>query len=84
MEPITSDPEKFAVETELIFKYSPFNDGNQLMEQFSKIESSSGKHKCKDKNEYSCHTLVIDCIFIGNKAEEFSENQQMLIYFTFD
>uniref|UniRef100_H3DEP7 MORC family CW-type zinc finger 2 n=1 Tax=Tetraodon nigroviridis TaxID=99883 RepID=H3DEP7_TETNG len=41
-EPITSDPEKYAVETELIFKYSPFSDGNQLMEQFNKIESSSG------------------------------------------
>uniref|UniRef100_H2UWN5 MORC family CW-type zinc finger 2 n=1 Tax=Takifugu rubripes TaxID=31033 RepID=H2UWN5_TAKRU len=41
-EPITLDPEKYAVETELIFKYSPFSDWNQLMEQFSKIESSSG------------------------------------------
>lgn len=49
-EPITSDPEKYAVETELIFKYSPFSDGNQLMEQFNKIESSSGKHECPWKD----------------------------------
>lgn len=43
-EPLTSDPEKYAIETELIFKYSPFKNEQQLMEQFSKIESSSGKH----------------------------------------
>lgn len=51
-EPLTSDPEKYAIETELIFKYSPFKDEQQLMEQFNKIESSSGKHMnvspCKD------------------------------------
>ncbi|XP_036953408.1 ATPase MORC2 isoform X4 [Acanthopagrus latus] len=41
-EPLTSDPEKYAIETELIFKYSPFKNEQQLMEQFSKIESSSG------------------------------------------
>lgn len=43
-EPLTSDPEKYAIETELIFKYSPFKDEKQLMEQFNKIESNSGKH----------------------------------------
>ncbi|KAM6945125.1 ATPase MORC2 isoform 2-T2 [Lycodopsis pacificus] len=41
-EPLTSDPEKYAIETELIFKYSPFKNERQLMEQFNKIESSSG------------------------------------------
>uniref|UniRef100_A0A3Q3ATM2 MORC family CW-type zinc finger 2 n=1 Tax=Kryptolebias marmoratus TaxID=37003 RepID=A0A3Q3ATM2_KRYMA len=41
-EPLTSDPEKYAIETELIFKYSPFKNEQQLMEQFSKIESDSG------------------------------------------
>uniref|UniRef100_A0A7N8YE02 MORC family CW-type zinc finger 2 n=1 Tax=Mastacembelus armatus TaxID=205130 RepID=A0A7N8YE02_9TELE len=41
-EPLTSDPEKYAIETELIFKYSPFKSEQQLMEQFNKIESSSG------------------------------------------
>uniref|UniRef100_A0A3Q1HLY8 CW-type domain-containing protein n=1 Tax=Anabas testudineus TaxID=64144 RepID=A0A3Q1HLY8_ANATE len=37
-EPLTSDPEKYAIETELIFKYSPFKSEQQLMEQFNKIE----------------------------------------------
>ncbi|KAM4746170.1 ATPase MORC2 isoform 2-T2 [Anableps anableps] len=41
-EPLTSDPEKYAIETELIFKYSPFKNEHQLMDQFNKIESSSG------------------------------------------
>uniref|UniRef100_A0A1A8DR41 MORC family CW-type zinc finger 2 n=1 Tax=Nothobranchius kadleci TaxID=1051664 RepID=A0A1A8DR41_NOTKA len=41
-EPLTSDPEKYAIETELIFKYSPFKNEHQLMEQFNKIDSSSG------------------------------------------
>ncbi|XP_054467430.1 ATPase MORC2 isoform X1 [Anoplopoma fimbria] len=41
-EPLTSDPEKYAIETELIFKYSPFKNEQQLMEQFNKIESNSG------------------------------------------
>ncbi|XP_068617196.1 ATPase MORC2 isoform X2 [Brachionichthys hirsutus] len=41
-EPLTSDPEKYAIETELIYKYSPFKSEAQLMEQFKKIESDSG------------------------------------------
>ncbi|XP_077417239.1 ATPase MORC2 isoform X2 [Vanacampus margaritifer] len=41
-EPLTSDPEKYAIETELICKYSPFKSVQELMEQFSKIESTSG------------------------------------------
>ncbi|XP_019722471.1 ATPase MORC2 isoform X2 [Hippocampus comes] len=41
-EPLTSDPEKYAIETELIYKYSPFKTEQELMEQFSKIESISG------------------------------------------
>ncbi|KAM6931237.1 ATPase MORC2 isoform 2-T2 [Xenentodon cancila] len=41
-EPLTCDPEKYAIETELIFKYSPFKNEQQLMEQFNKIEGSSG------------------------------------------
>ncbi|XP_068166447.1 ATPase MORC2 isoform X1 [Antennarius striatus] len=41
-EPLTSDPEKYAIETELIFKYSPFKSKEELMEQFKKIESDSG------------------------------------------
>ncbi|CAL9708316.1 unnamed protein product [Knipowitschia caucasica] len=41
-QPLTSDPEKYAIETELIFKYSPFKNEQQLMEQFNKIEGNSG------------------------------------------
>ncbi|XP_020328482.2 ATPase MORC2A [Oncorhynchus kisutch] len=41
-QPITGDPEKFAIETELIYKYSPFKNEQQLMEQFNKMEGSSG------------------------------------------
>lgn len=43
-QPLTSDPEKYTVETELIYKYSPFKNEEQLMQQFNKIESSSGKN----------------------------------------
>ncbi|XP_036382795.1 ATPase MORC2 isoform X2 [Megalops cyprinoides] len=41
-QPVTQDPEKFAIETELIYKYSPFKTEAQLMEQFQKIEGQSG------------------------------------------
>lgn len=53
--PLTSDPEKYAIETELIFKYSPFKDEQQLMEQFNKIESSSGKHMHLSQCKYILH-----------------------------
>ncbi|MBN3275805.1 MORC2 protein, partial [Polyodon spathula] len=41
-QPITDNPEKFAIETELIYKYSPFKSEAQVMEQFNKIEGDSG------------------------------------------
>ncbi|KAM6965718.1 ATPase MORC2 [Aplochiton taeniatus] len=41
-EPLTTDPEKYAIETELIYKYSPFKNEQQLMDQFKKIEGSNG------------------------------------------
>ncbi|XP_062848910.1 ATPase MORC2 [Trichomycterus rosablanca] len=41
-QPITQDPEKYAIETELIFKYSPFKNEEQLFQQFKKIEGPSG------------------------------------------
>ncbi|XP_015221751.2 ATPase MORC2 isoform X2 [Lepisosteus oculatus] len=41
-QPVTDNPEKFAIETELIYKYSPFKTEAQLMEQFGKIEGDSG------------------------------------------
>ena len=42
-QPFTVDPEKFAIETELIYKYSPFKTEEQLFNQFKKIEGNSGK-----------------------------------------
>uniref|UniRef100_A0AAR2KV47 CW-type domain-containing protein n=1 Tax=Pygocentrus nattereri TaxID=42514 RepID=A0AAR2KV47_PYGNA len=41
-QPLTQDPEKYAIETELIFKYSPFKSEEQLFQQFKKIEGTSG------------------------------------------
>ncbi|XP_028680468.1 ATPase MORC2 isoform X2 [Erpetoichthys calabaricus] len=41
-QPVTENPEKFAIETELIYKYSPFKTETQVMEQFGKIEGDSG------------------------------------------
>ncbi|KAI1900524.1 hypothetical protein AGOR_G00050820 [Albula goreensis] len=41
-QPVTQDPEKYAIETELIYKYSPFKTEAQLMEQFQKIEGENG------------------------------------------
>lgn len=44
-QPLTNDMDKYTVETELIYKYSPFKTQQQLMEQFSKIEGSSGEYR---------------------------------------
>uniref|UniRef100_A0A8C1ZIK6 MORC family CW-type zinc finger 2 n=1 Tax=Cyprinus carpio TaxID=7962 RepID=A0A8C1ZIK6_CYPCA len=41
-QPLTPDTEKYATETELIFKYSPFKNEEQLFRQFKKIEGPSG------------------------------------------
>uniref|UniRef100_A0A671NYB7 MORC family CW-type zinc finger protein 2A-like n=1 Tax=Sinocyclocheilus anshuiensis TaxID=1608454 RepID=A0A671NYB7_9TELE len=41
-QPLTQDTEKYATETELIFKYSPFKNEVQLFRQFKKIEGPSG------------------------------------------
>uniref|UniRef100_A0AAY4A0C7 CW-type domain-containing protein n=1 Tax=Denticeps clupeoides TaxID=299321 RepID=A0AAY4A0C7_9TELE len=41
-QPLTEDPEKFAIETELIYKYSPFKTEEELFQQFNKIEGKSG------------------------------------------
>ncbi|XP_030073755.1 ATPase MORC2 [Microcaecilia unicolor] len=42
LEPITEDMEKFAIETELIYKYSPFKSEEEVMEQFRKISGENG------------------------------------------
>ncbi|NWR58486.1 MORC2 protein, partial [Bucorvus abyssinicus] len=41
-EPVTDNVEKFAIETELIYKYSPFRSEREVMEQFSKIRGENG------------------------------------------
>ncbi|NXS63866.1 MORC2 protein, partial [Brachypteracias leptosomus] len=41
-EPVTDNLEKFAIETELIYKYSPFKSEREVMEQFNKIRGEKG------------------------------------------
>ncbi|XP_014450854.1 ATPase MORC2 isoform X3 [Alligator mississippiensis] len=41
-EPITDNMEKFGIETELIYKYSPFKSEQEVMEQFNKIPGEKG------------------------------------------
>ncbi|NXX97900.1 MORC2 protein, partial [Centropus bengalensis] len=41
-EPVTDSLEKFAIETELIYKYSPFKSEQEVMEQFNKIRGEKG------------------------------------------
>uniref|UniRef100_A0A8C9DPK2 MORC family CW-type zinc finger 2 n=1 Tax=Prolemur simus TaxID=1328070 RepID=A0A8C9DPK2_PROSS len=41
-EPVTDNVEKFAIETELIYKYSPFRNEEDVMTQFMKIPGDSG------------------------------------------
>ncbi|NXX86667.1 MORC2 protein, partial [Urocolius indicus] len=41
-EPVTDNVEKFAIETELIYKYSPFKSEQEVMEQFNKISGEKG------------------------------------------
>ncbi|XP_053558192.1 LOW QUALITY PROTEIN: ATPase MORC2-like [Bombina bombina] len=41
-EPLTDNMEKFAIETELIYKYSPFRSQKEILEQFRKITGDTG------------------------------------------
>ncbi|KFV55860.1 MORC family CW-type zinc finger protein 2, partial [Tyto alba] len=41
-EPMSDNMEKFAIETELIYKYSPFKSEQEVMEQFNKICGEKG------------------------------------------
>ncbi|NXA38030.1 MORC2 protein, partial [Eudromia elegans] len=41
-EPVSDNMEKFAIETELIYKYSPFKSEQEVMEQFDKIRGEKG------------------------------------------
>ncbi|KAM5273658.1 ATPase MORC2-like [Ctenodactylus gundi] len=42
LQPITDNVEKFAIETELIYKYSPFHTEEEMMAQFMNIPGCSG------------------------------------------
>lgn len=42
-EPVTDNVEKFSIETELIYKYSPFRNEEEVMTQFTKIPGDTGK-----------------------------------------
>lgn len=39
---MTDNMEKFAIETELIYKYSPFKSEREVMDQFNKIRGEKG------------------------------------------
>ncbi|KAG8146117.1 putative MORC family CW-type zinc finger protein [Naja naja] len=41
-EPLTDNVEKFSIETELIYKYSPFKSEQEVMQQFDKILGEKG------------------------------------------
>lgn len=41
-EPLTDNMEKFSIETELIYKYSPFKSEQEVMQQFDKIFGEKG------------------------------------------
>lgn len=43
-EPVTDNMEKFGIETELIYKYSPFKSEQEVMEQFNKILGEKGTY----------------------------------------
>ncbi|NXS74969.1 MORC2 protein, partial [Pandion haliaetus] len=43
-EPVTDNMEKFSIETELIYKYSPFKSEQEVMEQFNKIRGEKGTY----------------------------------------
>ncbi|KAF1464364.1 MORC family CW-type zinc finger protein 2, partial [Eudyptes chrysolophus] len=53
-EPVTDNMEKFAIETELIYKYSPFKSEQEVMEQFNKIRGEKGVYGwCWSRARYS-------------------------------
>lgn len=41
---MSDNMEKFAIETELIYKYSPFKSEQEVMEQFNKIRGEKGMY----------------------------------------
>ncbi|NXD05277.1 MORC2 protein, partial [Certhia familiaris] len=51
-EPVTDNMEKFAIETELIYKYSPFKSEREVMDQFNKIRGEKGTCGCRSQVRY--------------------------------
>ncbi|NXV08006.1 MORC2 protein, partial [Cettia cetti] len=52
-EPMTDNMEKFAIETELIYKYSPFKSEREVMDQFNKIRAEKGTCEwCRSQVRY--------------------------------
>ena len=50
---MTDNMEKFAIETELIYKYSPFKSEQEVMEQFNKIRGEKGTYgRCWSRARY--------------------------------
>lgn len=50
---MTDNMEKFAIETELIYKYSPFKSEREVMDQFNKIRAEKGTYGwCRSQVRY--------------------------------
>ncbi|KAM7051422.1 ATPase MORC2 isoform 6-T7 [Molossus nigricans] len=47
-DPVTDNLEKFSIETELIYKYSPFRNEEEVMTQFMKIPGDSAEDKARE------------------------------------
>lgn len=56
--PLTENMEKFATETELIYKYSPFRSQQELMDQFKKIPGEKGEGAVKTVNVKKEHRAM--------------------------
>ncbi|KAL7986708.1 hypothetical protein Chor_012991 [Crotalus horridus] len=57
-EPLTDNMEKFSVETELIYKYSPFKSEQEVMQQFDKIFGEKVRVAIYSKEECSYERLT--------------------------
>lgn len=64
-EPVTDNVEKFAIETELIYKYSPFRNEEEVMAQFMKIPGDSGKEAFYPADLESGHSRAMNGMGIG-------------------
>ncbi|KAG8146119.1 putative MORC family CW-type zinc finger protein [Naja naja] len=58
-EPLTDNVEKFSIETELIYKYSPFKSEQEVMQQFDKILGEKDSERLNGPVSLTSGTLVI-------------------------